>query len=75
MIESLVKKFKTHRCALDFDHGFVKAAIKEEEEHREKWLLFAIIIIIIIIMLCQQTIWKNNELFLLDSPDTQQADT
>jgi len=36
MIESLVKKFKTHRCALDFDHGFVKAAIKEEEEHREK---------------------------------------
>ena len=24
-IERLMKKFKTHRCALDFDHGFVKA--------------------------------------------------
>ena len=35
MIESLVKKFKTHRCALDFDHGFIKAAIKQEEEQRE----------------------------------------
>jgi hypothetical protein len=32
MIESLVKKFKTHRCALDFDHGFIKAAIKQEGE-------------------------------------------
>jgi hypothetical protein len=36
MIESLAKKFKANRCALDFDHGFVKAAIKEEEEQREK---------------------------------------
>jgi len=30
IIESLVKKFITHHCALDFDHGFVKAVIKEE---------------------------------------------
>jgi hypothetical protein len=35
MIESLVKKIKTYRCASDFDHGFVKAAIKQEEERRE----------------------------------------
>jgi hypothetical protein len=25
-IEKLVKRFKTHRCALDFDHGFCQAA-------------------------------------------------
>jgi len=34
MIESLVKKFKTHRCALGFDHGFVKATIREEGGRR-----------------------------------------
>ncbi len=40
---------KPHRCALDFDHGFVKAAIKEDKEQRGKWLLFIFIVIIIII--------------------------
>ena len=30
-IERLMKKFRTHRCALDFDQGFVKAELKEEE--------------------------------------------
>jgi hypothetical protein len=35
IIESLVKKLKTHCCALDFDHGFVKAVIKEELEQRD----------------------------------------
>ena len=28
-IERLVKDFKTHRCALDFDRGFVNAELKE----------------------------------------------
>jgi hypothetical protein len=36
MIESLVKKFKTHRCTLDYDHGFVKATIKEERKRRDE---------------------------------------
>lgn len=27
-IERLVKDFKTHRCALDFDRGFVAAELK-----------------------------------------------
>ena len=31
-IESLVKKFKTHRCDLDFDKGFIKAAITTADE-------------------------------------------
>jgi len=26
-IEKLVKAFKTHRCALDFDKGFIKASV------------------------------------------------
>jgi hypothetical protein len=26
-IESLIKDFKTHRCALDFDKGFIKATM------------------------------------------------
>jgi hypothetical protein len=30
-IEALAKQFKTHRCALDFDHGFVRAAIIKTE--------------------------------------------
>jgi hypothetical protein len=30
-IERLMKKFKTHRCALDFDHGFVKGELIEEQ--------------------------------------------
>ncbi|KAI2491822.1 hypothetical protein MHU86_22728 [Fragilaria crotonensis] len=29
-IERLMKQFKTHRCALDFDQGFVKAELREE---------------------------------------------
>ena len=36
MIESLVKKFKTHCCALDFNHGFIKAATKQDEEQRDE---------------------------------------
>jgi hypothetical protein len=30
-IESLVKDFKTHRCALDFDKGFIKTVITKKE--------------------------------------------
>ena len=30
-IERLMKKFKTHRCALDFDQSFVKAELREED--------------------------------------------
>jgi hypothetical protein len=25
------QKFKTHRCAMDFDHGFCKTIFKQEE--------------------------------------------
>ena len=28
-VEKMVKLFKTHRCALDFDHGFCKALFQE----------------------------------------------
>ena len=28
-IEKMTRKFKTHRCALDFDSGFVKATLSE----------------------------------------------
>ena len=28
-VEKMVKLFKTHRCALDFDHGFCKASFRE----------------------------------------------
>jgi hypothetical protein len=31
-IEKLMKKFRTHRCALDFDTRFVQAALREEED-------------------------------------------
>ena len=32
-IEQLVKEFKTHHCAMDFDRGFIDAVfIKKEEE-------------------------------------------
>ena len=30
--EKLLKDFKTHRCALDFDKGFIVALIVKEEE-------------------------------------------
>jgi hypothetical protein len=30
-IERLMKKFRTHRCALDFDLGFVNAVLRERE--------------------------------------------
>jgi hypothetical protein len=30
-IERLMKKFRTHRCALDFDLGFVNAILRERE--------------------------------------------
>jgi hypothetical protein len=29
-LEQMVKKFKTHRCAMEFDHGFCKTIFKEE---------------------------------------------
>jgi dihydropteroate synthase len=29
-IESLVKDFKTHRCVLDFDKGFIKTVIQRK---------------------------------------------
>ena len=31
-IERLMKKFKTHRCALDFDRGFVNGELKRSKE-------------------------------------------
>jgi hypothetical protein len=31
-IESMVKEFKTHRCALDFDSAFIKSVIIKQEE-------------------------------------------
>jgi hypothetical protein len=29
-LEQMVKKFKMHRCAMDFDHGFCKTTFKQE---------------------------------------------
>ena len=34
-IEALTKQFKTHRCALDFDHGFIKAVLNKSDEDKE----------------------------------------
>ena len=31
-IEQMVKKFRTHRCALDFDQGFINGILKEIKE-------------------------------------------
>jgi len=31
-LEKLVKKFKAHRCAMDFDSKFCKASFKEEAD-------------------------------------------
>jgi hypothetical protein len=31
-IEQMVKKFSTHRCALDFDQGFINGILKEIKE-------------------------------------------
>ena len=31
-LERMVKLFKTHRCALDFDSGFCKGIFKQESE-------------------------------------------
>ena len=36
-IEKLVKDFKTHQCALDFDHGFIAATIVKKEKVRWHW--------------------------------------
>ena len=33
-IERLTKAFKGHRCALDFDHGFVNSELKEAKDDR-----------------------------------------
>jgi hypothetical protein len=30
-IERLMRSFEGHRCALDFDRGFVNSVLKEEE--------------------------------------------
>jgi len=30
-LEKLVKEFKTHRCAMDFDSSFCKVTFTEEE--------------------------------------------
>ena len=32
MIEKMVKTFKTHRCAMDFDHGFIRSIIKTDDD-------------------------------------------
>ena len=31
-IEQMVKKFRTHRCALDFDRGFINGILKDIKE-------------------------------------------
>jgi len=31
-VEKLLKKFKTHRCAMDFDSSFCKAVFREDTE-------------------------------------------
>jgi hypothetical protein len=31
-VEKLLKKFKTHRCAMDFDSNFCKAVFREDIE-------------------------------------------
>ncbi len=41
-IEQMVKQFKMHQCALDFDRGFINSVIvmrmeKEDEERSPKW--------------------------------------
>ena len=28
------KKFKTHRCTLDFDHGFIKSVVRKSESEK-----------------------------------------
>jgi hypothetical protein len=33
-IEALVKQFKTHLCALDFDHGFIKSVVRKSESEK-----------------------------------------
>ena len=38
-IEKMVKQFKTHRCALDFDGGFIKSTVLRT------WIIIIIIII------------------------------
>ncbi len=35
-IERLMKAFKGHRCALDFDRGFVNLELKKEEAHADE---------------------------------------
>jgi hypothetical protein len=35
-IERLMKRFRTHRCALDFDRGFVNAVMRETEKAPDK---------------------------------------
>jgi hypothetical protein len=32
LIEKMVKTFKTHRCAMDFDHGFIQSIIKTDDD-------------------------------------------
>ena len=34
-IERLMKDFKVHRCALDFDRGFVNAELKRKAENQQ----------------------------------------
>jgi hypothetical protein len=29
-LEQIIKKFKMHQCAMDFDHSFCRAVFKEE---------------------------------------------
>jgi hypothetical protein len=31
-IEQMVKKFRTHRCALDFDRGFINGILKDIDD-------------------------------------------
>ncbi len=33
-IEQMVKQFKTHRCAFDFDRGFINSVIVMQEEDK-----------------------------------------
>ncbi len=56
-LEQMVKKFKAHRCAMDFDHSFIKAIVFLVENIYIPWRVF---------LLCQNSICLPDlEVFLL----------
>jgi hypothetical protein len=38
-IEQMMKDFKVHRCALDFDRGFVNSELKHEAAAKERMIM------------------------------------